>query len=114
MYLVVNLIGIAVFIGIAFLFSKNRTAIKWRSIGVMVVINAILAWFLTDFSVGRAIVKAAADGFNALIDVSYTGIAFAFPSMVHVKNMDFVISSLMPILMIVPMFDILTYIGVLP
>lgn len=114
MYLVVNLIGIAVFIGIAFLFSKNRAAIKWQSIGVMVVINAILAWFLTDFSVGRAIVKAAADGFNALIDVSYTGIAFAFPSMVHVKNMDFVISSLMPILMIVPMFDILTYIGVLP
>ena len=66
MYLVVNLIGIAVFIGIAFLFSKNRAAIKWRSIGVMVVINAILAWFLTDFSVGRAIVKAAADGFNEI------------------------------------------------
>lgn len=114
MYLVINIIGIVVFMAVAFLFSKDKKAINWRSIGVMVILNLILAWFLTDFMVGRAIVKGAADGFNALVKVSYTGIAFALPSMVHVKKMDFVISSLMPILMIVPMFDILTYIGFLP
>lgn len=114
MYLVINIIGIVVFMAVAFLFSKDKKAINWRSIAVMVVLNLLLAWFLTDFMVGRAIVKGAADGFNALVKVAYTGIAFALPSMVHVKKMDFVISSLMPILMIVPMFDILTYIGFLP
>ncbi len=80
----------------------------------MLVINFVLAWFLTSFSVGTAIVKGAADGFNWLVDVAYTGIAFALPSWVHMKNMDFVTSALLPILMIVPLFDILTYIGVLP
>lgn len=34
--------------------------------------------------------------------------------MVNVKNMDVVVSALMPILLVVPLFDILTYIGVLP
>ncbi|MCQ7013072.1 hypothetical protein M9Y11_19820, partial [Clostridioides difficile] len=41
-------------------------------------------------------------------------IAFALASWVNVKSMDFVTSSLLPILLIVPLFDIFTYIGVLP
>ncbi|ANK59247.1 NupC/NupG family nucleoside CNT transporter [Loigolactobacillus backii] len=113
-YLIVNIIGIFVFLCVAFLFSKNKKQINWRSIIIMLVINLVLAWFLTSFSVGTAIVKGAADGFNWLVDVAYTGIAFALPSWVHMKNMDFVTSALLPILMIVPLFDILTYIGVLP
>ncbi len=49
-----------------------------------------------------------------MINVSYTGIAFAFPDWVHVKQMNFFTAALLPILMIVPMFDILTYFGILP
>lgn len=114
MYLLINILGIFVYLGIAFLFSKNKKDINWRSIIVVLIINLIFAWILTGFSWGRDAVKAAADGFNWLVQVSYTGIAFALPSWVHVKQMDFVTSSLLPILMIVPLFDILTYIGILP
>ncbi|MFD1318676.1 NupC/NupG family nucleoside CNT transporter [Loigolactobacillus zhaoyuanensis] len=114
MYLVVNIVGIFIFLAIAFAFSKNRRNIKWRSIILMLVINVVLAWFFTSFSIGTEIVKGAADGFNWLVDVAYEGIAFALSSWVHVKSMDFVTSALLPILMIVPLFDILTYIGVLP
>lgn len=80
----------------------------------MVIFNLFLAWFLTSFSIGRTIVDVAAAGFNELVDVAYTGIAFALPSMVNVKQMDWFVQVLLPILMIVPLFDILTYIGVLP
>ncbi|MFC6170325.1 NupC/NupG family nucleoside CNT transporter [Loigolactobacillus jiayinensis] len=114
MYLVVNIVGIFIFLAIAFAFSKNRHNIKWRSIIVMLVINIVLAWFFTSFSVGTDIVKGAADGFNWLVAVAYQGIEFALSSWVHVKSMDFVTSALLPILMIVPLFDILTYIGILP
>ena len=114
MYLVVNILGLFVFLGIGFLFSKNRKGIQWKSIAIMVVLNLFLAWFLTSFGAGRAIVSGAADGFNWLVQVAYTGIEFALPSWVHVKSMDFVTSALLPILLIVPLFDILTYIGVLP
>ena len=114
MYLVVNILGLFIFLGIGFLFSKNRKGIQWKSIAIMVVLNLFLAWFLTSFGVGRAIVSGAADGFNWLVQVAYTCIEFALPSWVHVKSMDFVTSALLPILLIVPLFDILTYIGVLP
>ncbi len=111
MYLIVNIIGILVYLGIAFLFSKDRKNINWKSIIIVLAINLILAWVLTSFSGGRDAVKAAADGFNWLVQVSYQGIGFALASWVNVKQMDFVTSSLLPILMIVPLFDILTYIG---
>lgn len=120
MYVIINLIGLFVFLGIAFLFSKKKREINWKSIIIMLLINLALAWFFTSFSAGRNAVKAAADGFNWLVQVSYQGIVFALPNWVTpefggtAKAMNFVTSALLPVLMIVPLFDILTYIGVLP
>lgn len=120
MYVLINLIGLVVFVAIGLLFSQDRKAINWRSVGIMLVINLAMAWFFTSFSAGRGAVKAAADGFNWLVQVSYQGIVFALPNWVTpqfggtAKAMNFVTSALLPVLMIVPLFDILTYIGVLP
>lgn len=114
MYLFINIIGLLVFLGIGILFSKNRSKIKWKSVGIMLVLNLVLAWFLTSFPVGRSIVEGASAGFNQLVQVAYKGIEFALADWVDVKSMNFVTSSLLPILMIIPLFDILTYIGILP
>ncbi len=119
-YLLVNILGVAVYLGIALLFSKNRKNINWRSIAIVLVINLLIAWFLTNFQWGRDAVKGAADGFNWLVQTAYQGINFALPNWVTpqfggtAKSMNFVTSALLPILMIVPLFDILTYIGILP
>ncbi len=114
MYLIVNIIGLVVFLSLGVLFSKNRQQIKWKSVGIMVVFNLVLAWFLTSFPIGRSIVAGASEGFNQLVQVAYQGIAFALADWVDVKSMNFVTSSLLPILMIIPLFDILTYVGILP
>lgn len=120
MYVAINILGLVVFLAIGFLFSKKKKEINWKSIAIMVVINLFLAWFFTSFSVGRDAVKAAADGFNWLVQVAYQGIVFALPNWVTpefggtAKSLNFITSALLPILMIVPMFDILTYIGFLP
>ncbi|CAK8054501.1 NupC/NupG family nucleoside CNT transporter [Eupransor demetentiae] len=114
MNFLVNVFGVVVFLGIALLFSKKRSQIKWKSVIIMVALNLFLAWFLTSFSVGRGIVEAAANGFNELIQVAFKGISFAFADWVNVKQMNFFTSVLLPILLIVPMFDILTYFKILP
>ncbi|MTV82664.1 NupC/NupG family nucleoside CNT transporter [Secundilactobacillus folii] len=120
MYVAINILGLFVFVLIGYLFSKKRRDINWRSVSIMIAINLILAWFFTSFSAGRAVVKAAAEGFNWLVQVAYQGIVFALPNWVTpqfggtAKSMNFVTSALLPVLMIVPLFDILTYIGVLP
>ncbi|MCH4164826.1 MAG: NupC/NupG family nucleoside CNT transporter [Lentilactobacillus diolivorans] len=120
MYLAINILGIVVYLAIALLFSKSRKDINWRSVAVVLVLNLLIAFVLTEFKWGRDAVKAAADGFNWLVQVAYTGINFALPNWVTpqfggtAKTMNFVTSALLPILMIVPLFDTLTYIGILP
>lgn len=114
LYLAINIIGLLVFLLIGWLFSKDRKHIDWKAIIIMVVFNLLMAVFLTKVPVGREIIKILADGFNGLVEVAYKGIAFCIPSMVNVKSMDFFVSALLPILLIVPLFDILTYIGFLP
>ncbi|MBM6753183.1 NupC/NupG family nucleoside CNT transporter [Lactobacillus alvi] len=114
MYLAINILGLIIFLGVAFLFSKRKKEINWKAVGIMVVLNLILAWFLTSSPAGRAGVKAAADGFAWIVNVSAKGTVFALGGWYDAKNLNFICSALMPILMIVPMFDILTYIGLLP
>lgn len=114
MYLAINVLGLIVFLAIGFIFSKERKHINWKAIAIMVVLNLILAWFLTSSAAGRAGVKAAADGFTWIVDISAKGTVFALGDWYNTKNLNFICSSLMPILMIVPMFDILTYFGILP
>ena len=114
MYLLINVVGLAAFIGIAFLLSRDRKAIEWKPIGILLALNLFIAWFLLQFPIGRQIVAAAADGFVWILNISYKGIAFAFPDWVNVQQMNFFTSVLLPLLMVIPLFDILTYLGILP
>ena len=43
MLLLMNILGIFVFLGVAYLFSRDRKNIKWRSVGVILVIQLILS-----------------------------------------------------------------------
>lgn len=113
-YFLVNVIGILVFLALGVLLSKRRHAINWRSVLPLLVINIVLAWFLTIFPVGRDIVHLAAEGFTGLVAVAYEGIGMVFPDWVAAPEMNFFTAALLPILFIVPLFDLLTYFGVLP
>lgn len=104
------------FIAIAALFSRDRKNIQWKSVGIVLALEILLAWFFTQFKAGQIAVQAAADGFNWLVSVATQGIAFALPEWLTSNNggPNFVTSALLPILLVVPLFDILTYIGLLP
>ena len=114
MFFLINILGIFVFLGIAVLFSKKRSEIRWLSIGALLLINLLLAGFLTAFETGRRVIFAAEDAFHALVQIAFSGVAFAFPDWVNVQQMNFFTAVLLPILFIVPLFDILTYFGILP
>ncbi len=114
MYFAINVLGIFVFLALGVLFSKNRKEIQWRCIGTLMVLNLILGWFLISFPIGRDVIAAVANGFNVLIDVAYNGIGFVFADWVSLPQKNFFTSALLPILLVVPMFDILTYIGFMP
>lgn len=114
-YLILNIIGIFVFVLVAFLFSRDKKNINWKSIAIMLVLNLFLAWFFTQFPYGRIGVKSVADGFSWMLGAAYKGIGMPFASFVaDMSKMDMAVAALLPILFVVPLFDILMYIGVLP
>ncbi|QLK85439.1 NupC/NupG family nucleoside CNT transporter [Staphylococcus sp. 17KM0847] len=114
MFLLINIIGLLVFLGVAVLFSRDRKNIQWGSIGVLVVLNLILAWFFVYFPAGTWVVEKAAAGIAWVIDAAFKGIGFAFESFTTNESMDMAVAALFPILLVVPLFDILMYLGILP
>ncbi|MDO5329712.1 MAG: nucleoside transporter C-terminal domain-containing protein [Coriobacteriia bacterium] len=128
MCLVFNIVGIAVFLGIAFVLSKKKKKIPWISVGLIIALNLILSWFFLTIPAGQAAIQAATDGFTALVNASYDGVRFAFGDAFNsipglqdalngaenVKAFVFFASALLPVIVIVPLFDILTYFGILP
>lgn len=72
---------------------------------------------------GQAAVKGATDAFAAMVNAAMEGVTFAFSdSLISTSSFVqeglasavFFASALLPIIVIVPFFDILTYIGLLP
>lgn len=113
--LAINILGILVFLAAGWLFSHDRRKIHWQSVGILGALNLVIAWILTSFPWGRAAVQGAAAGFNKLVSVAWSGINFALAE----NNgppvpVNFIVGALLPILLVVPLFDILTYIGLLP
>ncbi|MCH4490300.1 NupC/NupG family nucleoside CNT transporter [Staphylococcus haemolyticus] len=114
MFLLVNIIGLLAFLGIAVLFSRDRKNIQWKSILILVVLNLFLAWFFVYFQIGRTIIEGLASAIAWVIQSAHTGTGFAFSSFTSGKQMDMAISALFPILLVVPLFDVLMYFNILP
>ena len=114
MFLLINIIGLLVFLGIAVLFSRDRKHIQWKSILILVLLNVFLACFFVYFQIGRSIVEGLAAAIAWVIQSAHTGTGFAFSSFTSGKQMDMAVSALFPILLVVPLFDILMYFNILP
>ncbi len=116
MFFVVNVMGLFIFIALGVLFSKRRREIKWRSVSILFGLNLVLAWFLIYFPLGRDILMAISNALTWLIGISYEGAAFVFADWIHPAGgqMNFFAAVLLPILLVVPLFDLLTYFGILP
>lgn len=123
LYFGLNIFGIVVFVGISFLISKRKKDVNWLSIGILLALNVVLAWFFLRVPIGQEIIKAAVNFFASLVTAASEGVAFAFGDALTstseqiktgVQTSVFFASALLPIIVIVPLFDILTYIGLLP
>jgi CNT family concentrative nucleoside transporter len=74
----IGLVGIAVLLGIAVLFSSNRKAINIRVVGAALALQAALAAFVLYFDWGRAAIDWISSGVLAVIGFSQAGIDMVF------------------------------------
>lgn len=47
MLIAINVLGILVFVGVAYLFSNDKKNIQWKSVSIVLVLEVFLAWFFT-------------------------------------------------------------------
>ncbi|MFJ7972066.1 nucleoside transporter C-terminal domain-containing protein [Psychrobacillus sp. NPDC096389] len=113
MYFILNILGVFVVMGIVFLCSPNKKAVKWRPIASLIILELLITWFMLGTTIGSWVINKIASFFTWLIACASEGIAFAFPTVMANETIDFFFSALLPIIFIVTFFDILSYFGIL-
>ena len=110
MYRILNLIGIFVILGIAFLVSKEKQSIKWKNIATALVTQIVLALIMLKTPVWK-VVQAISNGVLWIINQSTEGINFVFGGITD--NYVFFINSLLPIVFISSLVGLAFHFGIL-
>ena len=85
-----GLFGLAVLIGIAFLFSNNKRAVSWRLVATGVALQIVFASLVLKLPFGRDVFDAIATGFVKLLDFVNVGSTFIFGSFMDISKFGFV------------------------
>jgi CNT family concentrative nucleoside transporter len=77
-----GLLGIVLILGVAFLMSNNRKAINYRTVGVGLLLQVLLAVFILKTTVGQSLFQWLGDSINTLLGQADKGALFVFGSLV--------------------------------
>ncbi len=83
-----GLIGIALILGIAFLLSNNRKLIKFRTIGVGLALQVLLALFILKTDFGQALFQFLGDAVARVLSFADRGAEFVFGALVDKNVME--------------------------
>ncbi len=78
-----GIIGIIVFLGIAFVMSNNRKAINYRLVGVGLLLQVAMALFILKTGIGKIFFSWVASFISKILDFSEEGAKFVFGVLVN-------------------------------
>jgi CNT family concentrative nucleoside transporter len=106
--------GIIVILGIAFVLSGNRKAIRLRVVGAAFALQAFIAWLVIYTSWGRAGILSLSAGVSDLLGYATQGTEFLFgPSAGNPLAHTFAIAALPVIIFFASLVSILYYLGIM-
>ncbi|MFA5833033.1 MAG: nucleoside transporter C-terminal domain-containing protein [Bacteroidota bacterium] len=73
--------GLAVVIGIAFVFSNNKRKVNWRLVATGVALQFLFAFIVIKTEIGKSVFRAISTGFVKLLDFTTEGATFVFGSL---------------------------------
>ncbi|GEN45798.1 NupC/NupG family nucleoside CNT transporter [Alkalibacillus haloalkaliphilus] len=116
MDIILGLLAIASVIGLAMLMSNNRSNIPFKGIGIMLLLQALITWFMFNTEVGRIIIEAIAVVFDKLIEFGRNGVEFVVGGITIVDPEEgvFFFDVLLIIIFFATILSVLTYLKVLP
>ena len=80
----VSLLGIAVLLGVAMIFSSNRRGIRLRTVAGALLLQMGLGAFVLFTTQGQAVLGALSQLVRAIISSGDRGIEFLFLSLIHI------------------------------
>jgi CNT family concentrative nucleoside transporter len=85
-----GLFGLAVLVGIAFLFSNNKRAVSWKLVASGVALQLVFATLVLKLPFGRDVFNTVALGFVKLLDFVRVGSEFIFGTFMDTTKFGFV------------------------
>ena len=104
------LLGIIVFIGITYLFSKNKNNINWKQVLLLLLTAFVMTFVMIKTPIYMAI-QWIGNIFSFIIGQSTAGISFVFGGLTD--NFVFFLNSLLPIVFVSALLGILFHVGIL-
>ena len=114
MKFVMFLVALVVIFLLAFIVSNNKKGIKFKPIGIMVILQLLFAYFLLNTEVGLVLIRGVSGVFEHLLAYAADGINFVFGGIANKGEAPFFLNVLMPIVFISVLIGIAQYIRVLP
>ena len=107
-----GLLGLITFLGLAYAFSTNRRAIKWRTVAWGLGLQILFAIVVLKSTVGQRIFTAAGNGINKLLANSIAGSSMVFGALGDNTPLAVFAFKVLPtIIFISAFFAVLYYIG---
>ncbi|MDA9820116.1 Na+ dependent nucleoside transporter [Salibacteraceae bacterium] len=110
-----GLLGMAVLIGIAWLFSSNRKAISWKVVGLGIGIQALLAVLILKVGFVQSFFELVGKFFVKILDFTRDGSQFLFGSFMEVDTYGFIFAfQVLPtIVFFSALTSVLFYLGII-
>jgi len=108
-----GLFGLAVFVGIAVLFSTDRKAIDWKLVGAGIALQIVFALLVLKTGPGEIVFDTLASGFQELLEFTYEGTKFIFGELGNPeKGNNFAFQVLPTIIFFASLMSVLYFLGI--
>lgn len=109
---VLAIIGMFLCVGFAYLLSRHKKEINWKSVGCAFLGQVILAFLMIKTPLWR-VVEVLSNGVTWVLNQATEGINFVFGGIVPVGGFVFFINSLLPVVFISALIGLLFHFGIL-
>jgi len=112
---VISFIGIFVLLGIAWLFSKNKKAINYKTVIMGILIQIVFAFLVLKFPPGRRFFEIMNDVIIKIISFSEEGAKFIFGNLINNQSLGFIFAfQVLPtIIFFSSLMSVLYYLGIM-
>ncbi|MEJ2762998.1 NupC/NupG family nucleoside CNT transporter [Photobacterium sp. MCCC 1A19761] len=110
----VSLLGVVTLFAVAILFSENRRAINWRTVGGAFAIQLVFAGFILYVPLGREVLNTVSGAVSGVIDYGRIGSEFLFGDLAKFKiGFIFAVNVLPTIVFFSALISVFYYLGVM-